>query len=189
MNQAEVIKGCLKNDRESQRILYEEFYNNMFGICLRYAKNAEEAKEILHQGFLKVFTNLKNFKSTSSLHDWIKRIIISNAVEFIRNNKHDYLIVSTVYANDQRTHVGHEISDGALAVKINQKELLDALHQLTPAYRTVFNLYVIDEYTHAEIAEMLDVSEATSKANLAKAKFNLRKNLIQLIKSTGDNGK
>jgi RNA polymerase sigma-70 factor (ECF subfamily) len=182
MNETDIIKGCLKNDRASQKALYEQFYSKMLGVCLRYSKSSDEAKDALHEGFMKVFDSLKNFKATGSFEGWIRRIMVNTAIDHLRKNKQNYLIVSTVYANEKASNVADEISDDELALHIGKEDILRAIQELTPAYRTVFNLYVIEEYTHKEIAEMLDISEGTSKSNLSKAKFNLRKNLMLHIK-------
>jgi RNA polymerase sigma-70 factor (ECF subfamily) len=188
MNEAEIIKGCLKNNRESQKVLYEYFYDTMLAVCLRYSNNMEEAKDILHNGFLKVFDNLKNFKVEGSFEGWIRRIMINTSIEYMRQKKQNYLIVSTVYANEKSTTTADDISDDTIIENLNCEGLLSALRALTPAYRTVFNLFIVDEYSHKEIADLLDISEDTSKSNLSKAKFNLRKNLAHSIKYTG-NGK
>lgn len=183
MNEADIIKGCLRNDRASQKQLYELYYGKMLGICLRYSKTSTEAKDILHEGFLKVFTALKTFDTHTSFEAWIKKIMITTAVDHLRRNKHNYLIVSTVNAYEKPTAVEETITDDSLFANINKEEFLKAVQELTPAYRTVFNLFLIDGYSHKEIAEILDVSEETSKSNLSKAKFNLKKNLTHLIKA------
>lgn len=186
MNENEIIKGCLKNDRASQKALYEQYYSKMLGVCLRYAKEKEDAKDVLHEAFLKVFNNLKNFNGSGSFEGWIRRIMVNTSIDHLRKNKQNYLIVSTVYANEKAFAATEEIEDDDLLLNIDKEDILKAVQDLTPAYRTVFNLYVIEEFTHKEIAEMLDISEGTSKSNLSKAKFNLRKNLTHLIKTTND---
>ena len=181
MNEADIIKGCLRNDRASQKQLYELYYSKMLGICLRYSKSTEEAKDILHEGFLKTFTTLKNFDTHTPFELWVKKIMIRTAVDHLRKDKHNYLIVSTVNAYEKSSVTEEAIQDEAL-LSVNKDELLKAVQELTPAYRTVFNLFLIDGYTHAEIAEILDTSEETCKANLSKAKFNLKRNLKHLVK-------
>ena len=184
MNETDIIKGCLRNDRASQKVLYENFYSKMLGVCLRYSKSNDEAKDILHEGFMKVFDSLKNFKANGSFEGWIRRIMVNTAIDHLRKNKQNYLIVSTVYANEKATSVAEEMEDNELELRIDKEVILRAVQELTPAYRTVFNLYVIEEHTHKEIAALLDISEGTSKSNLSKAKFNLRKNLMHHIKPT-----
>lgn len=183
MNETDIIKGCLQNDRASQKLLYEQFYGKMLGVCLRYSKNSDDAKDTLHEGFIKIFNSLKNFNNKGSFEGWVRRIMVNTAIDHLRKNKHDYLIVSTVYANDKAANTAEEINDEEILLHIDKEEILKAVQELTPAYRTVFNLYVIEEYTHKEIADLLDISEGTSKSNLSKAKFNLRKNLMHLIKA------
>ncbi len=183
MTETDIIKGCLRNDRASQKQLYELYYSKMLGVCLRYSKTTNEAKDILHEGFLKIFNTIKNFDPHGSFEQWIKKIMITTSVDHLRRNKHNYLIVSTVNAYEKPAAKEEIISDEAL-LTINKDELLKAVQELTPAYRTVFNLFLIDGYTHAEIAQILDISEETSKSNLSKAEFNLKKNLMHLINVT-----
>lgn len=180
MDENDIIKGCLKNNRESQKALYDYYYSKMLGVCLRYSKDSAEAKEILHEGFFKVFANLKNFKAPESFEGWIKKIMVNTAIDYLHKNKQN-LIVSTFNANKSAVNTLEEISDEELILNIDKEEILKALQELTPAYRKVFNLYLIEGHTHKQIAEMLDISEDTSESNLSKAKFNLRKNIQQII--------
>lgn len=180
MDENDIIKGCLKNNRESQKALYDYYYNKMLGLCLRYSKDSAEAKEILHEGFFKVFSTLKSFKAPESFESWIKKIMVNTAIDYLHKNKQN-LIVSTFNANKTAVNTLEEISDEELILNIDKKEILKALQELTPAYRKVFNLFLIEGHSHKQIAEMLDISEDTSESNLSKAKFNLRKNIQQII--------
>jgi len=185
MDETDLIKGCLKNDRASQKALYEQFYSKMLGVCLRYSKNTDEAKDILHEGFLKVFNGLKGFNNNGSFEGWIRRIMVNTAIDYLRKNKQNYLIVSTVYANEKQMNIADDtLEEEDFIMNIEEEIILKAVQELTPAYRSVFNLYVIENYSHREIAELLDISEGTSKSNLSKAKFNLKKNLIQIIRNS-----
>jgi RNA polymerase sigma factor (sigma-70 family) len=181
MEDVDIIKGCIRNDRLCQKALYERFYGKMMGVCMRYAKDRDEAADMLHEGFMKVFDNIRNFGHKGSFEGWVRRIMANCCIDHLRKNRHQYLIVDTVLATNAAKTVEEEVSDDELADLIGEKEIMQAVQQLTPAYRTIFNLYVIEEYTHREIAEMLDISEGTSKSNLAKAKFNLKKHLTNLI--------
>ena len=182
MEEQEIIKGCLRNDRNCQKALYEKFYSRMLVVCMRYAKNRDEAKDMFQEGMIKVFDNLKNFGSKGSFEGWIRKIITNTAIDFLRKNKHEYLIVNTVYASEVLHDNNWEnTTDDDIIFNLKPDEVMEAVQKLTPAYRTVFNLYVMEEKTHKEIAEILDISEGTSKSNLAKAKFNLRKNLSLII--------
>lgn len=186
MNELDIIKGCVKNDRASQKALYEMFYGKMLGVCSRYSNSNDEAQDILHEAFLKVFNSIKNFNHTGSFEGWVRRIMVNTAIDHLRKNKKNHLIVSTVYANQKAVNIPDEAIEDDLFLNIDREEILKAVQELTPAYRAVFNLYVIEEHTHKEIAELLEISEGTSKSNLSKAKFNLKKSLMHLIKTTHD---
>jgi RNA polymerase sigma factor (sigma-70 family) len=183
MNESDIKKGCLKNNRESQKALYDLYYNKMLSVCLRYSKDSAEAKGILLEGFFKVFATIKNHKESEPLEEWIKKTIIETAVEHLKKNNHN-LIVSTFNATKATKSTTDEISDDEVIASVDEETILRALQELTPAYRKVFNLSVIEGYPHKKIADMLDTSEDTSESNLAKAKFNLRKNLQQSIRKS-----
>lgn len=186
MTDSELINGCARHDRACQKKLYERFYGKMMAVCMRYAKNKAEAKDMLQEGFIKVFTKLKSYQANGSLEGWVRRIIVNTAVDTLRSNKQEYTIVNTVKAG-QAEFSEANLEDNAIVENINREAIIKAVQELTPAYRTVFNLYVVDGYTHKEISEILNISEGTSKSNLSKAKFNLRKNLSHLIHE--NNGK
>jgi RNA polymerase sigma-70 factor (ECF subfamily) len=183
MTENELIAGCIKQDRTCQEALYKRFYGKMMGVCLRYAKNRDEASDMLQEGFIKVFTSIRNFASKGSFEGWVRRIVVNTAVDHLRRNKHEYMIVSTVYAREGDVpDPAEEVEDENLMNNLSEEEILNAVSQLSPAYRTVFNLYVMENLAHKEIADQLGISEGTSKSNLAKARFQLKKNLFNLIK-------
>lgn len=186
MTENELIAGCVRQDRNCQKALYEQFYGKMLGVCIRYARDREEARDMLHEGFIKVFGSIRSFAGKGSFEGWIRRIMVNTSVDHLRRNKHEYLIVSTVRAGEQPEQVDEVDEDDMLDV-IGKEEIMAAVQQLSPAYRTVFNLYVIEEYAHKEIAEMLNISEGTSKSNLAKARFQLKKNLTKLMHKADGN--
>jgi RNA polymerase sigma factor (sigma-70 family) len=185
MTENELIAGCIKQDRACQEALYKRFYGKMMGVCLRYAKNRDEASDMLQEGFIKVFTSLRNFSFKGSFEGWVRRIVVNTAVDHLRRNKHEYMIVSTVYAREGDVpDPAEEVEEDNLLNNLSEEEILNAVSQLSPAYRTVFNLYVMENFPHKEIADQLGISEGTSKSNLAKARFQLKKNLFNLIKQT-----
>ena len=186
MNEIEIVKGCLKNDRASQKLLYDLYYSTMLGICLRYSNSEEEANDILHDGFLKAYLGLKNFNNSASLEGWLRKIMLNTCIDYLRKGKQNYHIVSTVYADENTKEIAEVIDDDELIINIEKEDILRAVQKLTPAYRTVFNLYVMEDYSHKQIADLLEISEGTSKSNLSKAKFNLRKNLTHLIQKPHD---
>ena len=188
MNEADIIKGCLKGSRESQKALYEHFYGAMYGLCLRYAKNAAEAKEMVHEGFLNVFNDLKNHKPNEPLDAWVKNIMIHSAIDYLRKNKEN-MIVSTVHANKVAAPApkpAEPITEDQLLAAADKETILKAVQELAPAYRKVYNLNLIEGFPHKKIAEILNISEETSEITLDKAKFYLQQNIKQLItKSDG----
>lgn len=168
-----LIDGCLTADRKCQKLFYERFYGAMMTVCLRYASDREEARDILHEGFIKVFSNLVKFKRGTNLGGWVRRIMVNTAIDCYRKTAK---IPESVEIN---TAI-HESDSTDLISSMSADEILKLVQTLSPAYRTVFNLYVIDGYSHREIGEMLGVSEGTSKSNLAKARFKLQKMVLNL---------
>jgi RNA polymerase sigma-70 factor (ECF subfamily) len=187
MTEQELIAGCIRQDRTCQELFYKQFYGKMLGVCLRYAKNRDEARDMLQEGFIKVFSALRNFAGRGSLEGWVRRIMVNTSVDHLRRNKHEYLIVSTVSMRegDVPDRID-EVEEEALMSALSEEQILQAVQQLSPAYRTVFNLYVIENLQHKEIAVQLNISEGTSKSNLAKARYQLQKNLHLMYRKTAD---
>ncbi len=171
-----IVQGCLKKDPKAQKAFYEFFSRTMYGICLRYSNSPDDAKDILQEGFIKVFAKLNQFSNKGSLEGWLKRLFINTALEHYRVNK-VYMEQSDV---DQAYN--HEIHGFAIE-KITQKEILDVLSKMAPGYKTVLNLYAIEGYTHAEIAELLNISEGTSKSQLSRARVIFAQTWNELQKS------
>lgn len=176
-----IIKGCLEKDRNSQKMLYELYYKKVQGVCLRFSKNQEEAKDMMEEGFINIFGSIKKFRENTSFENWIQNIILKTAIDYLQRNKHEYGIVSTVIAHQKTAIWEKEINEKDILNGLNSDNVLKSLQQLSPAYRIVYNLSVIEGCSHKDISERLGISEDTSKSNLAKAKINLRKNLSQLI--------
>lgn len=166
----DLIQGCLQQNRLAQKYLYEKYYGQMLGICMRYSKDREEATEILNLAFMKVFTKLDMYQPTGSFPGWIARIIFNTSIDYVRKN--------TKYNRTMNFEVEKENSIHNEALDhIGTEELFDIIQKLPPASRNVFSLYVIDGFKHHEIAEQLDISEGTSKWHLSSA----RKQLKELI--------
>lgn len=142
---------------------------------MRYARDRDSAEEMLQEGFIKVFDKLEGFDDKGSFEGWMRRIIANTAIDQIRKSKKNPMLTD----NDEDFKLGSEDriveQEEADALEIRAEMAMEAIQQLSPAYRAVFNLYVMEEYTHKEIAEILNISEGTSKSNLAKAKMNLQK--------------
>ncbi|MDX5347176.1 MAG: sigma-70 family RNA polymerase sigma factor [Hymenobacteraceae bacterium] len=164
----ELIEGCRKGDLKFQKLLYKQFYGFALSVCMRYVDNRDEASEILNDGFMKVFTNIGNFDQGKSFKGWIRRIMVNTAIDHYRKNKHHYSTLDLVYADSETTT--EDVME-----KISAAEIMAMVQQLSPSYRMVFNLYVMEGYTHPEIAEKLEITEGASKSNLHKARVKLQK--------------
>jgi RNA polymerase sigma-70 factor (ECF subfamily) len=147
----------------------------MMGVSYRYVSSQEEAKDILQDAFIKVFGRIDSFKKEGSLEGWIRRIMVNTAIDQIRKNKRDpFSIEDDARIQNLEEEIPFDVEETNMETSIQAEKAIKAISQLSPAYKTVFNLYVIEGYTHKEIAEYLGVSEGTSKSNLAKAKQKLR---------------
>lgn len=175
----QIVDGCIRGDRESQQLLYKCTYGKMLGLCLRYAKDKEEAKDFLHDGFLKVFEKIKHFKHTGSIEGWIRRIIVNNTIDCIRKRNKMSFSSDSESGLTNLTDDSEDDLEKIKLVNIGAERIIELIQELSPAYKTVFNLYVIEEYSHKEIAEMLNISIGTSKSNLAKAKGKLKNMFIE----------
>jgi len=168
----QLIRGCIAEDRKSQKLLYKTFYGFSMGICMRYAGNRDDAAEVMNQGFFKVFTRLNTYKIEIPFKAWLGRIMINASIDFYRAN------LKTAYADD--LDKAANISDGELTDKnLNYNDLLSMVQQLPQAYRTVFNLFAIEGYSHEEIAKMLNINVGTSKSNLHKARQKLKQMIFK----------
>jgi RNA polymerase sigma-70 factor (ECF subfamily) len=163
MSESDLIKGCLEGDRRAQEYLYQRFSPKMYGVCLRYAGKAEDAQDILQDGFVKVFKNLHMYRGDGSFEGWVRRIFVNTAIEHYRRQVNLYPVTE----NHENLLETKELS---AFDSLSVKDLMKIIQQLSPGYRTVFNLYVVEGYSHKEIAEMIGISEGTSKSQLARAK-------------------
>lgn len=163
----ELIEGCIRGDRVQQRRLYEHFSRKMFVVCLRYAKSRLEAEDALQDAFIRVFDKIKDFRRECSLEGWIKRIVINAALN--QNRSKLYLFPASDVESMDRC-----VTEDVSLSEFNFRELLAMIQQLPPRYQVIFNLHAIEGYQHNEIAEMLNVSEGTTKSQYARARAMLR---------------
>lgn len=177
-----ILKGCLHFDRRSQKALYQMYYAYGMSICIRYSDDRDEAAEILNEGFMKIFTNLQKFDFSKPFKPWLRKILINCSINNYKSKVKRQQETSLEYTNDKDSQ--ENILSG-----ISYQEIIVMIQKLSPAYRTVFNLYVIEGYKHEEIAEMLGISTGTSKSNLAKAKQNLREILKDYFQEDYARGK
>jgi RNA polymerase sigma-70 factor (ECF subfamily) len=178
ISESDLIEGCMKGNRQMQYELYERFASKMFGVCLRYAANTEEAEDILQEGFIKIFKKMGSYRGDGSFEGWIRRIFVNTAIEQFR--KKTYL--QPITEQEESTIEGKYIS---VLDHLAEKDIIQLIQKLSPGYRTVFNMYVIEGYTHKQIAEALGISEGTSKSQLSRAKLILQ----DLVKSYIDKRK
>lgn len=166
-NERGLIQACVRQERWAQKVLYETYYSRMLGVCLRYANEEGEALDIMHEGFIKVFRHIGKYQPGTSLSAWIRRIMVNTSIDYYRKN--------TRRRTEDIEEAFHLSTDDADAIsQCGEKEILAAIQELTPAYRAVFNLYVIEGYSHKEIAAIMDTTESTSRSNLVKARLKLR---------------
>lgn len=184
MTDHELIAGCLRQDRPCQEALYKRFYGKMLGVTMRYARDRDEARDMLQEGFIKVFSSISNFSGKGSFEGWVRRIVVNTSIDHLRKNKHEYMIVSTVHSRDGDLPDAVEEADENELLQLSEEQLIACIQQLSPAYRAVFNLYVMENLPHKEISERLGISEGTSKSNLAKARYQLKKILYQKIRTS-----
>jgi RNA polymerase sigma factor (sigma-70 family) len=167
ITESDLLVGCMQGDRRMQEELYRRFSPRMYAVCLRYAGKAEEAEDILQEGFIKVFKKMDSFRGDGSFEGWMRRIFVNTAIEHFRRKR--YLMpVTEKEENSIEGKYTSALDD------LGAKDILALIQDLSPGYRTVFNMYVVEGYTHKEIAEMLGISEGTSKSQLSRAKVILQ---------------
>ena len=171
-----LIEGCLKGDRRAQQAVYRKYYGKMKAVCMRYTRDADQASDVLQEGFLKVFMQIDRFTGVGSFEGWIRRIMVNLSIDRFRKLKHDFLASGELIDAEKTGASDEELDEhDDDYLDITPEQIIDAMQQLTPAYRTVFNLFVFEDYTHQDIAEALNISVGTSKSNYAKAKKNIRR--------------
>lgn len=168
MDQQKIIEGCINGKSKAQQELFNHFADEMFGVCLYYSPNRSDAEDTLHEGFLKVFQNIKSFKGEGSFKGWIRRILVNTALEKFRKKNRLYLL------DDQPFNPVEDFSSSDIISDLSADDLIKLIQELTPQYRMVFNLYALEGLSHKEIAEKLNISEGTSKSNLARARVILQ---------------
>jgi RNA polymerase sigma-70 factor (ECF subfamily) len=172
-NEIDLLADCLKGKQQAQEALYQQFSPTMFATCLRYMADEMRAEEVMVAGFLKVFTNLAKFKKEGSFEGWIRKIMVNEALTELRKRKM-YL--------EPLENAKYQYADIDTDTDFEAEELLLLIEKLPTGYRTVFNLYAIEGYSHKEIAEMLEISEGTSKSQLNRARAILQKHIQHTAK-------
>lgn len=170
-----LLDGCLSGQKVYQEQLYKSYAPVMFAICLRYAGDYHQAEDILQEGFIKVFSKINKFRGEGSFEGWMKRIFVNTAIEQFRKTSANRFIK---IEEDYQFGIRPSAIENLL-----KNDLINMIQSLPDGYRNVFNLYVIDGYNHSEIATLLDISEGTSKSQLARARKALKQRIINLNES------
>jgi RNA polymerase sigma-70 factor (ECF subfamily) len=187
MPDLDLISACVKNDGNAQRAFYERFFSLLSNIATRYAKNKEQAQEIVQNGFAHLLSELHKYKPSSkqNLDEWVNEEFIKFTVEFIRSIRNEYYVASTVRVTDTTTKSYDLFVDNVLTdfKNVDYDVLIASLQQLVPSQRLIFNLHIVEEYDLKKAADILEASEQTVKSNLEKARYNLQKNIDKNYKS------
>lgn len=169
-----LIKKLQKRDKKAQLAFYNSISAKMYAVCLRFANNTDDAKDILQEGFIRVFKHIDDFRGDGSFEGWVRRTIVNTAINFYKKEKKRGYKVDLEHIN--KKYITYE----SAVEKLSFNELLDIIRELPNGYRTVFNLNIIDGYTHREIGEMLGISENTSKSQLSRARIAIQKKLSEI---------
>ena len=173
MTEELMLAGCLKNNASSQEALYNRFSPRMLGVCYRFARNREDAEDMLQEGFIKVFTQIHQYRNEGALEGWIRRIVVHTCINVIKKNKKFSDSVDIAYAN------GIHIKEELIPSILQAKQVVECIRLLPVGYRTVLNLYAIEGFSHKEISDMLDIEESTSRSQYTRSKAMLKEILIK----------
>jgi RNA polymerase sigma factor (sigma-70 family) len=176
--EADIVAGCIRGERKYQELLYNTYSSKMFAVCLRYASEYAGAEDLLQDGFVKVFRNIEKFRGEGSFEGWIRRIFVNNSIEYFRKKANMYVVQET-------EALTYEYYDDNAINKLMKEDLMKIIQGLSVGYRTIFNLYVIEGYSHKEIGEMLNITEGTSKSQLARARYLLQKKIAEAMPNMG----
>ena len=175
LSDEKLVNGCLRGESSFQRALYEKYKVQLFRVCLRYAKDRPEAEDMLQDGFIKIFSDLHQFSRQGPLGAWLRRVVVNVALQHLRKKK-------KLIADVEMDQISDDYKvDAAVFSEMNLKALTKLIQQLPTGYRVVFNMFVIEGYSHKEFAEQLKISENTSKSQLSKAKATLRRMLQKIM--------
>ena len=185
MTEEVILHGCLNNVATAQEALYNRFSPRMLGVCYRFGHNREDAEDMLQEGFIKVFTQIHQFRSQGALEGWIRRIIVHTCINVLKKNKKFTDSVDLIHANSIH------LNENNIPSILQAKQVIESIRILPLGYRTVLNLYAIEGYSHKEIADMLDIEESTSRSQYTRAKAMLEDILIKkkIIPKAREKGK
>ena len=168
-----MLNGCLNNTASAQEALYNRFSPRMLGVCYRFARNREDAEDMLQEGFIKVFTQISQFRNQGALEGWIRKIMVHTCINILKKNKKFTDSVDLIYATSMH------LNENNIPSILEAKQVVTSVRQLPMGYRTVLNLYAIEGFSHKEISQMLDIEESTSRSQYTRAQAMLEDILVQ----------
>ena len=169
-----IIAGCKKNESWARKKLYEHYAPAMLGVCVRYINDREKAKDVLHEGFIKVFTKISSYAGEGAFGGWMRRVFATTALEFLREERTWRFVDVVDYGEAMET------VDNSVVERMSAEEIMKCISELPKGYQSVFNLYAIEGYTHAEIAKMLNIKEASSRSQFSHARRVLQDKIRKL---------
>ena len=172
MENQQLVKACKKQDTNAQRELYETYAPRMMGLCMKYCKDYDAAQDMLHDGFIKVFTQIKKYSGSGSLEGWMHRVFVNTILENFRKEKKNYLMISDV--DDEQLETEDENIERLFNDDITEETLLSMIQEMPSGYRTVFSLYVFEDMTHSQIGKQLGIKETASRSQYSRAKSYLK---------------
>ncbi len=173
MTEEQMLQGCLKNIASVQEVLYNRFSPRMLGVCYRFARNREDAEDMMQEGFIKVFTQIRQFRGQGALEGWIRRIVVHTCINILKKNKKFTDSVDIFHAS------GMYLNENNIPSILQAKQVVECIRLLPVGYKTVLNLYAIEGYSHKEIAAILDIEESTSRSQYTRAKSMLEDVLLK----------
>jgi RNA polymerase sigma factor (sigma-70 family) len=173
MNEEAILIGCLNNKASAQQELYNKYSSRMLAVCYRYARNRDDAEDMLQESFIKVFTQIKQFRSEGPLEGWIRRVMVHTCINILKKNKKFSESVDIIFAK------GMKINDEDVPSVLQAKQIIEYIRMMPAGYRTVLNLYAIEGYSHREIGELLEIEESTSRSQYTRARAMLEDILIK----------
>lgn len=181
MTEAELIQNCKKQHPASQKLLYDKYAGKMLSVCMRYINDKDEAEDVLQEGFIKIFANIAHFRSEGSFEGWMRRIFVNTALTVLRSRQ-------LKFTDSIENHLNYSRVEPSVFEKMGSQEIFDLVRTLPNGYRVVFNLFAIEGYSHKEIAEILNITESTSRTQFLKARNALKEKFLstQIMKITNE---
>ncbi|MDR3250042.1 MAG: sigma-70 family RNA polymerase sigma factor [Tannerella sp.] len=173
MDEKQLIEGCINGDRRAQKALYDRFSRRMMAVCLRYVKDSEDSRDLLQEGFVKVYTNICKFTGEGSFDGWVRKIFVNCALEFLRRND----ILANSDCIDDREY--EDLPDETTLSQISAEDIMTCVRSLPDGFRVVFNMFAIEGYSHKEIGKILNIKESTSRSQYIRARKALQKMILK----------